>query len=477
MMVAIALCASPGPLISDEGTAWNPLDWPREYALTDGNHLMLYQPQIERWSEEGQLRATAVVEYGSGSGENAVLGTIIFDAVARTDLISNLVEVSEISLLEGAFADYSFKEAKVFVARLSSVFPKRIVTSIDQVVTGIRRAGNVTAQGEEIDPKQIVFAESPGLLVHLDGDPKWEAIEDGEVEQLANASFNLLRLSRRQTIYLFAGHLCLEAASLEGPWTAVTKVPKALRRLARSDESWRAVEDWIEGWGEPRKETPRVVVVQEPTEMVVLQGAPVTEPVEDTALLWVTNTDEDLFVDPATERRYLLAGGIWYRSDSWSGPWKPTTEPLPGDFAEIPKDHPKASVRGYVPGTAEHLETAVRNRLEQQANLAGVGETGDLQAYVSRGENNLYAGLDGRVYRRDPEVWSVLADGVWSEFLPPPEPEKDPATGKIRWSRQMMREANQRRVWNLLEWDRISRQRGTELALASAEHQSKRNEN
>ena len=115
----------------------------------------------------------------------------------------------------------------------------------------------------------------------------------------------------------------------------------------------------------------------------MVQGSPELAPIAGTPLLWVTNTESDLFYDAAGPAYYFLTSGRWFRAATLEGPWEYASSTLPEDFQRIPADHPRAHVLAAVPGTREAEDavllaaiprTAEVKRGEAKAEVTYVGE-------------------------------------------------------------------------------------------------------
>jgi len=88
----------------------------------------------------------------------------------------------------------------------------------------------------------------------------------------------------------------------------------------------------------------QVIVVTEPTELISTDGAPAYSALPGNELLYVTNTQSDVFMEVGTQTHYVLLSGRWYRTRSLQqGPWEfVPSDRLPQAFANIPVNSPKA---------------------------------------------------------------------------------------------------------------------------------------
>jgi len=68
-------------------------------------------------------------------------------------------------------------------------------------------------------------------------------------------------------------------------------------------------------------------------------------------LVWIANTDADVFKLGKNGPVCFLVSGRWFRATGLEGPWTFTTPDLPDDFKKIPLSHERSRVLASVPGT------------------------------------------------------------------------------------------------------------------------------
>ena len=90
--------------------------------------------------------------------------------------------------------------------------------------------------------------------------------------------------------------------------------------------------------------------------------------VQGTALLWVSNTESDLFRLGRAGLFYYLVAGRWFSSPDLNGPWTFATPTLPTDFRRVRLEHPRSRALASVPGTAQALQ-AVLLEMPQTARV------------------------------------------------------------------------------------------------------------
>ena len=63
------------------------------------------------------------------------------------------------------------------------------------------------------------------------------------------------------------------------------------------------------------------MVATEPTELISSTGKPEYTPIENTGLLYLSNSDSDVFMLIDSQEIYILLAGRWFSSKSFNGPW------------------------------------------------------------------------------------------------------------------------------------------------------------
>jgi hypothetical protein len=106
-------------------------------------------------------------------------------------------------------------------------------------------------------------------------------------------------------------------------------------------------------------------------ELIAIQGEPTYVPLggKATRLLWVSNTDSDVFRLGATGPIYYLVAGRWFTAPNFTGPWTFATLTLPPDFKMIPLEHPRSRVLASVPGTDQAAEAVLLAQVPETARV------------------------------------------------------------------------------------------------------------
>ena len=107
----------------------------------------------------------------------------------------------------------------------------------------------------------------------------------------------------------------------------------------------------------------------QPAELILLTGEPNYLLVQGTELLWVSNTESDVFRMGKTGSVYYLVAGRWFSAPDFTGPWTFATPSLPADFKKIPLEHDRSRVLASVPGTDQAAEAVLLAQVPQTARV------------------------------------------------------------------------------------------------------------
>jgi hypothetical protein len=177
--------------------------------------------------------------------------------------------------------------------------------------------------------------------------------------------------------------------------------------------------------------TPQIIVATKPTELLQSKGEPKLSPIPRTELLYMSNSQNDIFLVLGAQTYYALISGRWFTAKALAGPWSfVPPKSLPADFAKIPADHPMADVLMSVPGTAQAREAAIANQIPQTATVQRDVQPSPV-AYD--GGEPKWQPIDGTplsyapntpapVIRVEPKSYYMVQNGVWFSASAPPGP-------------------------------------------------------
>lgn len=399
--------------------------WPRRFAVGT-NSVAVYQPQIEQWSGNS-LSARAAIAITETQSKQPLYGVLWFSARAEIDKVNRLVTLSDFNVKKISLPMAPDKTTAFEVAFQSRADEQVNVIALDRLLAdmAINHATTNSASYEvKNDPPQIIFSTRPALLVIVDGAPVFRPVKDTNVERIINTRVLLLRAEGKFYLRLMDGWL--ESQNLNGSWSIAGHIPNDLKKALDMaiatkqvdllDSSKRSLADAIR-----QNAVPTIYVSTQPTELLQTQGEPQVASIEGTNLIYVTNTDNDIFVHTPSQEHYILLSGRWFKAQSMLGPWQYVSgDKLPADFAKIPVTHAKAAVLASVPGTPQSKEALITNAIPQTATITrsaaslNVSFDGSPQFKPIESTTLMYAANTSiPVIRVDARGYYAVQNGVW----------------------------------------------------------------
>ena len=345
--------------------------WPR-VVEENGIQVAFYQPQVDKWADEVLEARQAVAVTPAGATE-PLYGALWIKAQTATDLDARMVTLADIQVTQAQFPGAGENE-KGLVEMVSAMLPRGPRTiALDRLLENLARSQQeqrVRTAPIKSDPPKILFAQGPAILVLIDGQPILKPIEGTGLMHVMNSYWDILLDTASARYYLLAGDQWLTAPDLmNGPWTVAAALPAGVARIPEGHPRARAREAALKPAvaGQP---APAVFLRTEPAELVVLDGEPNFSHIQGTQLLYITNTESDVFLHMGTQDYYVLLSGRWFRARSIAGPWQ-AVEPtaLPADFAAIPPEHPRGRVLASVPSTPQAQQAVIASQIPRLATV------------------------------------------------------------------------------------------------------------
>ena len=184
----------------------------------------------------------------------------------------------------------------------------------------------------------IFFAESPAILILIDGDPVYRRIDGTDLERIVNTKVLIVR-DTAGIHYLKVRDGWMEAYGLMADWSVSGVSPFGDRTaLERAIEAETA--DLLDSAGSSKAGTldeapPAVFISSQPAALVITDGPPRYQTIDGTSLQYLANTTARVFREPTDQELYALVEGRWFRAWTTDGPWQlvPSDE-LPADIAK-----------------------------------------------------------------------------------------------------------------------------------------------
>jgi hypothetical protein len=360
-----ALQGAPAPARSTASAPGDP-GWPR-VATKDGVKLTVYQPQIDVWKDYRDLKARAAFVLTTKDGKPAI-GVLEVSGNTTADVENRTVLISDLQITAARFPSLPEAEVTPMEALLKKTFPgKSMVVSLDRLAAGAEHTKETAKPLDlKMDPPRIFVSNKAAVLLMVQGKPVKAPIAGTKLEFVVNTNWDLLHDPASGAYYLLSDKAWLTTSDLAGEWTLASTLPKDFSALPKGDQ-WDHVKKAVPPKIEHGMSVPQVFYSEEPAELIVFEGSPVWQEVEDTHLLWAKNTESWVLEDARDHKIYFLVSGRWFSSEKWEGPWTFASGNLPEDFKNIPPDCECADVLASVPGTPEAADAVLLAQVPQEA--------------------------------------------------------------------------------------------------------------
>lgn len=410
-------------------------DWPLSFTA-DGNQVQVFKPQPESF-DGSSFTARAAVSIQRPQDSSPVFGAAWGSGTLAIDRTNRMGTLTAFNVTDVRLPGITGEGERERIARMlsSGILKNARPIAIDWLVAALEDE-HESSEAYDNSPPEIIYREKPGLLLFIDGQPIMEPVKNAgnttdpvyaanapEVERVVNTPFFVVR-PKGGAYWLYGSGLWYNANNINGPWVSQKKAPANLEKLAAAVDSSYQVE-------QPQGVVPGVVVSLKPAVLLDLDGPPQMQPLENSSLMYATNTDKDLFLYIPTQEYYFLASGRWYATtDLRNGPWHyVASDALPADFARIPEGSAKDGVLAHIAGTDAAREAVRDAQIPQTAKVdrktATVQVTYDgspqferiagTEVYSAVNASTVVLRINGRYYVVDNAVWfeGDSPDGPW----------------------------------------------------------------
>ena len=410
--------------------------WPRLYD-TNGDKLVVYQPQIQAWEKYAHMKAVAAIQVTPKGAKDGIFGILDVEAETETNLQTRMVVFQNTRITNIRFPNVETATAQN-CSRIvrSAIVPKTAIPiSLERVVAAMERSELQQRTVEvNLEPPPVFHSDKPAILVIFIGDPKFEPVKGTTLLFAVNTNWDIFLEVTTATYYLLNSESWLKTKDvLKGPWASAKRLPADLKKLP-DDDNWQNVKKNVPG--KPARQSLIVFVSTEPAELIVTDGSPSLSLIAGTSLLYITNTQSHLFLHSGQGNYYFLSAGRWFRAKTLSGPWAAASADLPADFAKIPASHAKGEVLASIPGTSDAEAAVLLASIPQKAKVNRKDTTVTVVyegkpeftvikkagvSYAVNTPNDVFL-VDGRYYCCHHGVWfySTKATGPWvvSTYVP-----------------------------------------------------------
>jgi len=305
--IVVVLALLLGPLTAfarkDEG-------WPKQFEKKKWT-IILYQPQLESLKDV-QLKARMAVSAQKKGSDAPAFGAVWFTATLDIDRDDRIAEIDKIHVDKVKFPNSTPEQEKNLAEFLEDEIPDldlelsldRLLAAIDQTQFQMK-----SAEALKNDPPKIIVMTQPAILVTIDGNPQTRKIKDTELERVFNTTFPIVYDPDDKEYYFYGTTVWFKTEDLiAGEWKYIKSPPNEVEKLFEEKPGTaKAAPPADEKAVSPDElKKAKIIVATVPAELIVCIGEPNLAPIAGDQLMYVTNTESDVFMDLNEQKYYLL---------------------------------------------------------------------------------------------------------------------------------------------------------------------------
>ncbi|MFV0521458.1 MAG: hypothetical protein ACK5MI_03350 [Mangrovibacterium sp.] len=393
------------------------LSWPQKIK-TKQAEITIYQPQTE--SLDGiSISGRAAISIKQNS-KSPIFGALWIDATLVTDRNSRTATLTNISIPNIKFSDEvsaeSLEKLKTIVEKTIPDWNWQIPT--DQLITTYENDVDNHSDNYKNDPPEIVLSEVPAMLISIDGAPEVQAIDGmSNLAQVVNTPFCVIQDTKKGDYYILGEGHWYQSNKIDGNYQVVNNPSGNLKNIQAQVEAAAKKEDMEV---ESSDETLQIIVRTHPAELLQTDGEANLSPINGTNLLYVTNSDNYIFLDIDSQHYYVNLSGRWYKSASLNEKWTyVNNSDLPSTFANIPTGSENDAILANVPGTSASRDAILDNAIPQTAEVSRTNTKLD----VEYDGTPIYKNVDGTSMQyvensaqtviKDGNQYYCVDNGIW----------------------------------------------------------------
>ena len=382
-----------GAVAAAEGESW----YPRTVTSENGSAI-IYAPQIDGWEDFETITAWSAFNISRVESDDSYYGSLKYHAQTDTDTAAREVLFHDFEILELTI-DVLTEDSDEYGLIHDGFTAMSRKVPLDLVLAYLPNNVPLTStEGLNTEPPTIFVAESPAILLFVDGDPRFLPVEGTDLQFVLNTTWDVLRDGENGPLYLCYEDAWLTAKSLDGEWSWARKLPKDFAKIP-NEPNWAGVHaclpEKLRKLDKPDTPAPTVFYSGAAAELLLTDGAPSWVAIGDGGLSYADNAEQDLF--SVGDEKFLLLSGRWFKAAELDGPWTLATE-LPDAFQDIPAEdsdapHAKSYVRSSIPGTEEAWEAALIASIPRKAEIQR-GSEDAIDIDVSYGGEPVFAPIE-----------------------------------------------------------------------------------
>ncbi|HSF52925.1 MAG TPA: hypothetical protein VLA71_04205 [Algoriphagus sp.] len=340
--------------------------WPKDIFAKNGAKITVYQPQPESMTGN-QIVGRSAFSVEETPGSELIFGVFWYTSTMLTDRDTHILTLESIKITDVKLPGV---EDETKITKLKGLLETEIPlwgleSTLEEIKATIELDQIDTSEGLNNEAPKIFYAEEPTLLLLFDGEPKIEQDKDLKMDRVINTAFLILRATEDKKYYLYAGQGWYSSTSVGEGYALTSSLPKSIKTVDQEIKKQQT-----EKPNTKAKAPKKVISSTTPAEIIQSDGKADFKNIEGTGLLYMSNSDNNIFRYIEDQKYYLLLSGRWYASGKLEGPWDYiAAEKLPTEFSKIPEDSEKGIVLASVPGTQASLDAIHDAQVPQTAKV------------------------------------------------------------------------------------------------------------
>jgi hypothetical protein len=354
-------------------------NWPKEIT-TPSLRITVYKPELDSL-KGNRIRLRSAFSAVKGEASEPVFGSFWMTGTLDVADDRRTGSTNDVSVAEVRFPRAAAQDVALLRQSLESDIPRwRLSYAMADLLAELKALEQRKAQamGLKAEVPQILFRDHPAVLLSIEGEPAWRAVQGTAFRRLANSGFFVLQDPALDKCYLHVPPYWWSATEPAGPWEAIDDAPNAVAEIWTREPKPELPETDA---GQEATARPEVVVATQPSELIWTDGPAQFAPISGTNLLFVKNTDSDVFLEIEMQTTYVLLSGRWYRTPARRTAWEfVPSDRLPRTSARIPLTSEKAHVLACVDGTPPGPGGGSSTRTSRRPRRSSPGPAPEMQA-------------------------------------------------------------------------------------------------
>ena len=418
-------------------------DWPKTITASNGAIIKIYQMQPESFSGN-QLKYRSAVSIQQNNTTDPVFGTFWALATVETDRDNRTLSILSVKIPNVKFASDSEADQLSYIKSLLEFQIPALSSNLqlDPITSSLEMRTEEKKVSKDLNnnPPKIIFSNHPAMLVLIDGEPKLQNNAEWGVDVVVNSPFTIVKSNN--TFYLYGAKKWFSSGAATGPYQLTNNIPYNFSKIEAAISNANNADPGFTTDTKGQSADgiiPEIIVSTQPAELIQTKGEANFNPIDGTSLLYVTNSDNDIFMDTNSQKYYVLVSGRWYvapqlNTNNWQ---YIAANTLPADFSKIPEGSKKDNVLASVAGTDAAREAVMDAQIPQTAKVDRKNASTDVtydgnpqfeningtsMQYAVNTQNSVIRYRD-RYYTVDKGVWfeAPTATGPWSVCVKRPE--------------------------------------------------------